>query len=238
MALPLYLAMTGAEMRSAAAMPEKAAWMACHFSPYSTGLSNFPTALPKGSTIIVNDRTPPCGHDPALIAAQLQQLAEDWEADGVLLDFQRPGGEETAAIAKAVTDLLTCPVGVSEPYAEALACPVFLAPAPLHLPLSSHLDRWKGRILWLDAALDAAVITVDANGRRFMPLFPPETGKDGFEEIKLHCRYRIKPEKDCVQFTLWRTEECLHSLLRQAEALGVSRAFGLYQQLGYKNPTD
>ena len=74
MAIPLYLAMTAREFRICKTVPANMAWMACHFSPYGTGLSNLPTSLPPGSMIILNDRTPICGHDPELIAAQLKEL--------------------------------------------------------------------------------------------------------------------------------------------------------------------
>ena len=42
MAIRQYLAMTAAEMTQAGSLPRHAAWMACHFSPYSTGLTNLP----------------------------------------------------------------------------------------------------------------------------------------------------------------------------------------------------
>lgn len=238
MTLPLYLAMTGAEIQQTASLPEKLVWMACHFSPYSTGLSNFPVELPTGSIIMVNDRTPPCGHDPLLIAAQLQQLAEDHRAEGILLDFQRPDDPQTTQIVNAITEVVTCPVGVSESYAKTLSCPVFLNPVPLHIPLAEHIAPWKERELWLDASTECEQIDVTADGSRFSVLFPPGSEKDGFYEPKLHCRYKIKNSDSSVRFTLWRTEDCLHALLQEAESAGISKAFGLYQQLGNKNPAD
>ena len=45
MGLPLYLAMTAAELSAAEALPRKMAYMACHFSLYGTGLSNIPEQL-------------------------------------------------------------------------------------------------------------------------------------------------------------------------------------------------
>ena len=76
MPIPCYLALTAAEFANANQLPEKIAWMACHFSCYGTGLSNFPEDLPGGSVIILNDRTPPDKHDPQRILEQLQQLVE------------------------------------------------------------------------------------------------------------------------------------------------------------------
>ena len=103
MILPCYLAMTAAEFASAPVLPEKLAWMACHFSCYSTGISNLPLTLPKGSMLILNDRTPVSGHDPLRIAQQLQQVVEELEIERVLLDLQRPNCEETARIVEAAT---------------------------------------------------------------------------------------------------------------------------------------
>lgn len=238
MALPLYLAMTYAEIRQTTRLPENIAWMACHFSAYSTGLSNFPEDLPPGSMIIVNDRTPACGHDPGLIAAQLQQLTEESQACGILLDFQRPDDPLTAQIVKTVADILSCPVGISPSYVQETSCPVFLDPLPLHTPLSEHIAPWEERAIWLDVALDATQIDVYEDGSRFVPLFPLEAAQDGFEEPNLHCRYQARVFSDHIQFSLWRTQACILPLLLEAEALGVRKAFGLYQQLGSKKPAD
>lgn len=231
MALPVYLAMTAAEMQCCPALPPKVAYMACHFSPYSTGLSNFPEQLPKASILIVNDRTPPQGHDPDLIARQLSQLSEELECRAVLLDLQRPGDLETAAIAQAVTQALPCPVGISEAYAEALTCPVFLSAPPLHRPLEEAAALWPGRELWLELALGSQVITVTESGSRFDPAFPPEDLEDTLEDICLCCRYQIAVSQQDARFTLFRTPECLAKLLIKAEALGITRTIGLYQEL-------
>ena len=89
MAIAPFLAMTAAEMHSCASLPEKVAWMACHFSPYGLGLSNLPKTLPPGSLLMMDDITPPQGHDPDLIAAQLEECVQKFQCSGVLLDFQR-----------------------------------------------------------------------------------------------------------------------------------------------------
>ena len=52
MAIRPFLAMTAAEIQGTETLPPKTAWMACHFSPYSTGLSNLPKALPPGLSLI------------------------------------------------------------------------------------------------------------------------------------------------------------------------------------------
>ena len=76
MVLPLYLAMTAAEIRANTDFPPNIGYMACHFSPYGTGLSNCPAHLPEGSMLILNDRTPVYGHCPERIAQQLMEMAE------------------------------------------------------------------------------------------------------------------------------------------------------------------
>jgi len=231
MALPLYLAMTAAEISRAAELPDKTAYMACHFSPYSTGLSGFPDTLPTGSMLILNDRTPVHGHDPQLIADQLLQATQDVQIDSLLLDFQRPDNPETAEVAAAVLKTLSCPVGVSEFYAKDLDCAVFLAPPALDCPPEMHFSPWKGRELWLEAALDSACITLTEKGSTYTPLFPPETPVPSHYDPRLFCRYHIALTDSTARFTLYRTKAELTSLLEEAARLGVTRAIGLYQEL-------
>lgn len=228
MVFPGYLAMTGAEIAQNPALPRKIAWMACHFSPYGAGLSNCPESLPPGSMVIVNDRTPIGGHDPDRIVGQLGQVIEKLNCGRILLDFQRPGSPETAEVVQALVRKLPCPVGVSEPYAEGLPCPVFLPPVPLTCPLSDYLAPWQGREIWLEAALNGEVVTVTEEGASFAPItqiYPA----DGFENEALRCHYRITAEADSVRFNLWRTEEDLAVLVQDTH---IRLAVGLYQELG------
>ena len=74
MGLHCYLAMTAREINQCPLLPSKIAWMACHFSPYGTGLVGLPEKLPQGSLIIVNDRIPIRSHDPGQIVYQLRKL--------------------------------------------------------------------------------------------------------------------------------------------------------------------
>ena len=233
MAFPLYLALTAAEILNTATPPRPYAWMACHYSCYGTGLSNLPATLAPGSMVILNDRTPPGGHDPVMIAKQLAELVEAFSVDSVLLDLQRPDLEENARIAACIAETLACPVGVSAHYAKALSCPVFLPPVPIHKPLGDYLAPWAGREIWLDAAIDRERITVTAKGSRIEPA--PSVCVAGFEEKNLHCHYCIDIDKNQAVFTLWRTPEDLTALLQESEALGVTKAIGLYQELGEKN---
>ncbi len=230
MALPLYLAMTAGEIQENSDLPPKLGYMACHFSPYGTGLSNLPNRLPAGSLLILNDRTPIRGHDPELIRAQLEHVLSHNGCRGLLLDFQQPEREETAALATRLAHSLPCPVGLSHHYEDAGDGPVFLPPPPPDIPLAEYLQPRKGREIWLEAALDTLVLSVTDQGCTSSPL-PRPVLRDGFPDRKLHCHYQITEHTDRVDFTLFRTREDLTSLLAEAENLGVAMAVGLWQEL-------
>ena len=230
MALPLYLAMTAAEIQENSSIPTPLAYMACHFSPYGTGLSNFPRFLPKESLLILNDRTPIHGHDWEQIREELESIVETHQCSGILLDFQRPGFDELRNLAKLLTGSFPCPVAVSEPYAQGLPCPVFLPPVPHNVPVSEYLLPWDGREIWLEAALDAIEITITPLGYKAAPGYPHQNGTI-FPQDALHCHYHVTVEPDQAVFSLFRTREDLDDLLAEAEALGVTRAIGLWQEL-------
>ena len=229
MALPLYLAMTAAEIRGNSTLPSRLGYMACHFSPYGTGLSNLPGALPDNAMLILNDRTPIHGHDPELICAQLESLITGLQCECILLDFQRPECEETLLLAEKLCTL-PCPVGISACYAADLDCPVFLPPVPPDVPLPEYLHPWERREIWLEAALDGMEITLTETGYSSIPLPYPHCFP-GFSDSKLHCHYCAKTSADSVKFTLSRTREDLDALLLEAESLGVTHAVGLWQEL-------
>ena len=231
MGLPLYLAMTASEILHAQQLPEHCAYMACHFSPYGTGLSNFPEQLPESSMLILNDRTPAQGHDPQLIADQMGQLAEQFHVSAVLLDLQRPDNQETSAIVQTILNTLSCPVGVSEHYAKEHVCPVFLSPPPLHCLLSDHIAPWQNREIWLEAALEGETITVTESGSSYSPLPPAQDLLPCHIDTRLHCRYRMTVSESHTRFSILRTWDDLHQLLREAQNLFVTRAIGLYQEL-------
>ena len=230
MAIPLYLAQTSAEFASSAPKPERIAWMACHFSPYGTGITNIPKTLPEGSILILNDRTPVCGHDPATVSSALMQTVQRLHCSGILLDFQRSGCPQTAAVAAEIAKL-PCPVAVSECYAKELHCTVFLSASPVHKPLAEYLAPWKDRVIWLEAAIGSTQITVTERGSQFIPLQDASDTEYPFYDELLHCKYRTEVEKDCIRFTLRRGKEEMHALLQEAGQLGVTRAVGLYQGL-------
>ena len=235
MAIRPFLAMTAAEFRANPHIPPRIAWMASHFSPYCTGLSNLPKTLPPDSLLILDDITPIHGHDPERIAAQLRERVEALNCSGVLLDFQRPEYKEAAALARYLTENLPCPVAVSDIFAGELDCPVFLSPVPPDMPLSEYLAPWSGRQVWLEMARNGTVITLTDEGAAAAPLPPGEHFEGGHLDAKLHCHYRIKLSEEQARFTLYRTMDDLNTLLEEAESLGVTHGIGLYQELYDEN---
>lgn len=229
MALPLYLAQTPLEMEENSP-PRHPAWMACHFSPGGRGLSNLPERLPAGAMLILDDSTPMDGHAPDLILEQLSQRMAILDCESLLLDFQRPGVPGQQELVKLLSCSLPCPVGVSALYGAEPACPVLLPPLPPDMPLTQYTVPWKGREIWLEAALEGVSLTLTEAGCTVAPFFgfPPE----GTQDEKLHCRYSIEVTANSAIFRLWRTRTDLDALLGEAETLGVTRAIGLWQELG------
>lgn len=232
MVLPLYLALTAAEIARLSPLPDLYAYMACHFSPYTEGISNVPDSLPFGSLLILNDRIPCDHHSADLVAGQLAAAVDRLGCEGVLLDFERPPEEESRAIVRAIMHTLSCPVAVTEAYAANCSCPVFLPPPPLHILLSAYLAPWQGREVWLEAALCQERITVTKSGADFYPVFPTQQLDGGFYDAKLHCNYRTAVSDAHITFTLFDTCESLKAKLEHAHSLGVARAVGLFQELG------
>lgn len=236
MEISRYLAMTQEEMAAfsppAGYLP---GFMACHFSPYGTGLSNIPRDLPAGSMLILSDRVPIRGHDPVLIRQQLEDAVLALECGCVLLDFQQPEIPETKALCEVLTQALPCPIGVSELYAQGLICPVFLSPALLDQSLREHIAPWEGREIWLDIAPEAACITVTEGGSTIVAVSFSEPPENSFEDSALHIRYRAEIFDNKILFHLWRDLPQLEALLEEAKALGITKAIGLYQQLHCAN---
>lgn len=233
MAIPQYLAMTAAEMQNCPRFPAHIGWMACHFSPYGTGLSNLPQSLPEDSLLILNDRTPIFHHDPVRIAEELAACIEAFRCRGLLLDFQRPGNEELSVLVQTLQPSLPCPVAVSDLYAADAECAVFLPPVPLHLPLGEYISPWQNREIWLEMAPDCETITITEQGALFTGDNPEEIREGGFADETLHCHYQISTEEDQIRFQLHRSREDLEALAAEAEAYGVTNAVGLYQQFPF-----
>lgn len=236
MGLPVYLAQTYWEMMDFSQIPENTAYMACHFSSYGSGLEKLPEGLPKIPLLILNDRIPVWNHDPVLVTAQLKEAVETLEAGAILLDFQRKNCPGTESVANAVISALPCPVGISESYAQERDCPVFLSPLPLRKTLEEYVAPWKDREIWLDIAMNAEEITVTKDGSQFTDLTRFSPDGSCHKDPELLCSYQIRVLEDRAVFTLFRTREDIAALLQQAEGLGVTRAVGLYQELGQYFP--
>lgn len=232
-----YLAMTASEFAAASVLPPKTGWMACHFSPYGTGISNLPAFLPAGSLLILNDRIPISGHDIKRVCEQLTQAVSAMDCAGILLDFQRPGNSELEQLSAHLVSSLPCPVAISEEYAKGLDCPVFLSPCPHHTHLKEHTAPWQGRELWLDLAVDAETITLTKEGCTILPLPLGEIPEGGHWDEKLHCHYSIENTANSARFTLWRTKQDLEALAQEAEELGIHTLVGLYQELKQQHPS-
>lgn len=236
MPIPRYLAMTAAEMVGCPALPQPAAWMACHFSSSGNGLSNLPRWLPADSLLILDDSIPMQGHDPQQIAVELGACLERLQCVRLLLDFQRPGEEQTRKLVEHLCETLPFPIVVSDAYAQGLDCGVFVSPISPDEAMASRLSPWQGRETWLDTTMEGLEILLTVEGATSSPLPPWERHEGGFEEKRLHCHYRISLENNSAAFTLWRTEADMEALLSEAEALGVTAAIGLYQEFGSPLP--
>lgn len=229
MGLPCYLAMTAAEFSSP--LPPRVAFMACHFSSSSTGLSNLPEQLPENAMLILDDSTPFDGHDPARIRKELEAVIRTHRCEYLLLDLQRPDDAQVAALCRMLTEAIPCPVIVSQCYAKALSCPVLLSPPSLFSQLSDHLAPWQGREIWLEAALDRQVVMVTETGSSQFPCLDADLPEPWFQEARLFCRYHWVLEGRTARFTVMRTKEDLSAMLCAAKDLGVKGAVGLYQEL-------
>lgn len=236
MPIARYLAMTAAEMAGSSVLPNRTAWMACHFSSSGTGLSNLPKWLPPGCLLILNDSTPIHDHDPERIASELCVCMERLQCAGLLLDFQRPGEEQAQNLAKYLCQTLTCPVAVSDLYAQELDCGVFVSPIPPDEAMEPRLTRWRGREIWLDTTMEGLELILTQEGASSAPLPPWECPEDGQKNQTLHCHYQISLGENRAVFSLWRTEEDIAAQLEEAEALGVTAAVGLFQEFGSPLP--
>lgn len=230
MPFPLYLAMTSAELATCTPPPQPG-YMACHFSAYGAGLTNLPSSLPPGSLLILNDRTPPLHHDPALVSSQLAQAAENLAAAAILLDLQQPYNTPAAAMVDAIVRQMPCPVVVSELYAKDFDCDIFLSAPPLHMPLQQALQAFPNRRIWLEIATEPELLVLTEEGCRHDFCDEADIPEEGFFDEKLCCHYRMQLQKKAARFLLWRTKEDLQAYLHTAEDLGIHNAVGLYQQL-------
>lgn len=227
-----YMAMTAPEITRVSPHPHRIGWLSSHFSERSNGLCNLPDALPEGAVLILDDSTPPAGHDPEEVAVQLNMLVQKSHLQVVILDFQNPNQFPTEEMTAYLLSTLTCKVCVAAPYAKPHNCPV-LIPAPMpHRSPQKHISPWRGREIWIEATLDTERITVTEQGSTITVLPYQEPEGHWFTEERLCCRYQIQELETQVEFTLTRDMKMLKQLLENCQQLGVSYFIGLYQQLG------
>ena len=230
MDFPIYLAMTASELANCCQLPEKIAWMACHFSPYGTGLSNLPNHIPDGSIIILNDRIPLCGHDPCHIVRQLTEIVQQHKAFGVLIDFQRPVSSESLAVVEQL-NLLTCPAAITETYAQYSSLAVFLSsPAP-HISVKDHIIPWKDRDIWLELSLEPEIIRLSKDKAVKLPGCKNQSSSTQLQDADLCCHYQISIDTEYADFSVYRTKEDLNNFIKQVSALPIRMGIGLYQEL-------
>ena len=221
MALIPYLAMTAGEILENGAFPQRLALMVSR-----TGLGEIPGWIPSGGILLLTDAQPPQPDDFEL----LKRLAREGRFSMVILDFQVHDREENRVFAARAVSELDSPVCVTAEYARTLDCPVLLPPVPLDVPVEEYLAPWKGREIWLEAALDGMTVTVDEKGAHAEVRMRGQPAEGEREEAQLCCHYSMTLGENAV-FSLRRTEEDLRRLLEKAEAYGAAGAVGLYQEL-------
>ena len=228
--MPLYLAMTGAEITSCSKMPPHVGWLACHFSLSGPGLSNLPKALPPHSVLILDDSTPFSEHSTHVITGQLQECIAALDADAIILDFQRSKNAQVQELACILQAELPCPVAAPPGYGKP-DHPVFLPPCPPNQLLRKYLAHYQNQEIWLEAALDGMQISLTETGCRFERTLYANAHEFPHEDVNLHCHYRLEQTKDAAVFSLQRTKDDLWELLEEAEHWGVTRTVGLWQEL-------
>ena len=224
MALPVYLALTGAEFRQLPRKPAHLAWMGVSFTENGT-LKGFPEAFPPGGILTVNDSAPLPEKCPPEAMIALRQWAERFRPAAVLLDMQRSGA--SPEVLNALSEGLPCPVAVSARYADILSGPVLLPPVPLYRDPEKFLGPWAGREIWLEISPLGQVVRLTKEGReiRFAPVSPAQA------EFPGPCsRYSIRKRENFVEFRFHRTPENAAALFAAAENHGVTKLFGLYSE--------
>ena len=222
MALPVYLALTGAEFRLLPRKPAHLAWMGIRFTESGT-LVGFPEVFPAGGILTVNDSSPLPEKCPPEAIKTLQQWVERFRPSAVLMDMQRSGA--APEVMKALSKGLPCPVAVSAPYAHVLSGPVLLPPVPLYRDLEKFLAPWADREIWLEISPLGQIVRLTKKGREicFAPVSPVQ------KEFPGPCsRYTIRKGPDSIEFRFWRTKEDTAALFATAEKHGVTKLFGLY----------
>lgn len=225
MAIDVYLGLTEGEFRKISPLPRKSAWMACHFSANTAGISNVPRQLPEGCLLILDDSIPIQGHDPGRVREELALILEAHRCCALLLDFQRPGAEEMVG---TLCGELPCPVAVSALYGALTQGPVLLPPVPPFRLLEEHIKPWAGRELWLELSPEGCQVRLYEQGAQMEPWWPE--GPLPFRHSLLKCRYGTELRPGLAVFRGYRNAEDLEELLAEAEGFGVTTALGLWQE--------
>lgn len=219
----VFLAVTARELETV--RPKRTAYMACHFSAGGAALSNLPQSLPKGSILLLDDSMPVQGHDPEVVAQQLNELVSKLSLRAVLLDFQKPPTVESQKMAAFILENCKCTTSATPAYTKE-GFPVFLPPPPVNKSLKEYLKPWNK--VFLELYAEGLEITVTKEGSRFSDLSPSSLP---LADKRLHCHYGVTVFPGKAVFTLCRTREDLSALAQEAEELGVLGTVGLYQEL-------
>lgn len=234
MEIPCYLAMTAAEFQNSPNIPSNFAWMACHFSPYGTGLTNLPTQIPDGSILLINDRTPIHGHDGKEVRETVMTVLERNPCRGIALDFQHDPTEEALSICRALEDL-PCPVYVPPQYLRHNEQPVFLPPPCPLQTVEDYLAEYQNRPILLEVALDAGFLRIQTQGQDYFPrgsdAGSPYPHAD--EALAIHYRIETTPDSACFYFrrTLTNVAQIQHRCQDRFDCLFI----GLWQEFKANN---
>lgn len=232
MSIPLYLAMTAADFSSP--LPERAAWMAVHFSVADRGISNVPASLPPGSLVILNDQIPWNGHSSGLICSGMVDLLLKTGAEGLLLDFERPALPETRELVRSLAlccEAIGCPVAMPPAYLSRVPSAVFLPP----LPCRVAPELPENREVWAELSPTALRAVIGAEGTALEEADPWSVLREAerhpvFREPELGCMYFSRARGTEVEINLFDTRETLmEKLCRYPQ---ITRAVGSYREWG------
>ena len=219
-----YLAMTAQEL-SIYQNPALTAYMACHFSPYGSGLADLPESIPEGAMVILNDRIPMLHHDCHLIASQLASLS----CESILLDLQNTQPQKANALIDAILQAVRVPEGVSEQYAAEHPCAVFLPARDADLDPFKACEAWPDREIWMDLSPGFVTYRIDYHGSQ-------RTRECMFMDTPIHpdsgllCHYSSMMTEAEAMFSLYRTWEDIAGILEKGKKMGVTRGIGLFRE--------
>ena len=229
MPLPIYLAMTMAEMHNCDPLPEHCAYMGCTLSSGGNGLSGIPSFLPNNAILTVNDSMPPHGHDASFIAEQLQEAVTQLRPGGVLLDFQRPYNSWLGELCMLLCHSLNCPVAVTPIYEEWGSEYLFLPPIQPDQEIESYFRTRKGKKYWLELSAESLILTLNENGCLRDTDLPP-LSPFKLHDKNLYSHYEIRITDHEAIFHLHRTCEDQRTLLEACSQYGVTAGIALYQE--------